>query len=594
MNQNIQSGSIVAYILIISMASLFIILGLLNQVSIAFTDSRERYHQKIADEAAESGIAYAQSCLEQNNRTKTWTTLEANERCDGATSAGTSRYIISVPGSVRTRFTVSNISLQPSGVTIPAQGIVEVLDASNNVVKTYTSTQIKTVVWDATALAQSSSSGTTRTCGILSGNAWCWGTNAYGQLGDNTQTDSGTPVRIVREPSPTGVGAQTFVQIASGHYSNCAVLASDEIWCWGNGLRGQMGNNQNIVNNTKPVQVSLPSGFVPKQIAAGRNTFCVLGNRPSLSYVGQVWCWGDDRVGQLGNGPANDGSYRSTPVQVAGPGLSPVPTGNDIGTNSVTSLNYGGAFSENFCAIVSGQLYCWGDNEVGQLGINNLIDQNVPKRVIQAAGMLQGKTVMKVAIEGHSVQPTPDEIETHTCALAYPTASGPTSARVYCWGDNQDNQLGNVATGVTDSRVPVLSAMDSGSALAALTTSPVITDLAVTGAGACVLAYPSSGTVDDTRTYCWGHRRARGDNDATFRTPLAKAVTDNSTNTYTAGRTTALTGGAYRACGIVNYRIYCWGANDQGQVGNPTVTDTNVYYAVEATFLRTPESKILY
>ena len=196
--------------------------------------------------------------------------------------------------------------------------------------------------------------------------------------------------------------------------------------------------------------------------------------------------------------------------------------------------------------------------------------------------------------------------ETHTCALAYTTAT--TDARVYCWGSNDDTStagyveyyLGNGST-AGQSNVPVLSGMTASSDLInSMGSTPIITDIAATAAGACVLAYPSATNAASTRPYCWGHRQTRGDDDpgdssGIVSTPHARRVTDASTTGIVYNnQATGLVGGAYRACTIVNYRIYCWGANNSGQIGFGSTTPTNVYSPREATDLRPSPARTLF
>jgi hypothetical protein len=173
MHRQRERGSIVAYILIIAMATMFILIGLLRQVSVSFTDSRERYYQKVADEAAEAGVVFTQACLEQNNRLKPWatgTTLTPDETCSGS-AGGTSVYVLNDGNRTRTTFSVTgdSVIVNASSAIIPVTGITQVVNASGTVVRTYSSVQKRTVTWDADLMAQASTSGVTRTCAILSG-----------------------------------------------------------------------------------------------------------------------------------------------------------------------------------------------------------------------------------------------------------------------------------------------------------------------------------------------------------------------------------------------------------------------------------------
>ncbi len=593
MNQYRQNGSIVAYILIIALTSMVILLGLLQQVSTDYIDTKDRYYNKLAEAAAEAGTSYALACIEQNNRTVSWgaAILMPNSNCNGTINGSLSQYVYN-DTTLQTTFTVdpAQQNITPTNGTITATGTTSLL-RSGTVIRTYTVVQKRSLRWDTDNLAQATSSGTNRTCGILSASAWCWGQNNHGQLGDSTFDNSTLPVRVIRDPA--GIGTNRVRQIVSGNFSNCILLANNQVWCWGFGNVGQMGNGTFTTDNPAPIKVNLPSTFQPYQLAAGFNTFCALGNNGAN--LGQVWCWGADNTGQVGNGQGSPNPNVNTPVQIAGPGpATAYPAGNAIGTTSVTALSYGGAFSQNMCAIASNFAYCWGANDSGQIGNNSRVDQYVPVAVARQTGKLAGKIVVKIAIDGHSVinAPSQPDLETHTCALAYPSAGTINDAAVYCWGSNADEALGNVAAGV-DSLVPVLAGQDTGSALK---TTPVmrITDLAVSGSGACVLAYRSDRAVSTTRPYCWGHVFTRGEGASPVnKDPLANIATDGVSGPFDNNQTMALTGGAYRMCAIADYRIYCWGVNTIGQIGNGT-QGAPVYNPTEATFLRSPPLRTLY
>lgn len=89
---------------------------------------------------------------------------------------------------------------------------------------------------------------------------------------------------------------------------------------------------------------------------------------------------------------------------------------------------------QHVCANVSGKIYCWGNNENGQLGNNSESVSSTVPVAVDTSGVLAGKTVTAISAENY-----------HTCVIA--------SGSVYCWGDNQYGQLGNGTT--TNSRVPV-------------------------------------------------------------------------------------------------------------------------------------------
>jgi hypothetical protein len=143
--------------------------------------------------------------------------------------------------------------------------------------------------------------GRIHTCALTStGGVLCWGSNQYGEIGDNTITSRSTPTGV------SGLGSGV-VMIASGDYHNCALLSTGGVKCWGYNGYGQLGDNTTTDRHT-PVSVSgLTSGV--RAIAAGfYHTCAILTN-------GQAKCWGYNANGQLGDGTGTD---RHVPTGLVG------------------------------------------------------------------------------------------------------------------------------------------------------------------------------------------------------------------------------------------------------------------------------------
>ena len=143
------------------------------------------------------------------------------------------------------------------------------------------------------------------------GTVWCWGWNAYAQLGDGTTNDAWTPVQtgLLSVPPLTNV-----TKLGGRPYFTLAVKSDGTIWAWGMNQYGQMGNGTvNPLSGpqvTVPVQVSSssPGGAInnPLQVSCGYSVGAALATN------GTVWTWG---TGELGNGTTGS-SY--VPVQVTG------------------------------------------------------------------------------------------------------------------------------------------------------------------------------------------------------------------------------------------------------------------------------------
>jgi alpha-tubulin suppressor-like RCC1 family protein len=179
------------------------------------------------------------------------------------------------------------------------------------------------------------SAGETHTCAVTqTGIAYCWGSNAAGQLGNGQKIDSDIPVQVS--------GANTFIAIAAGGAHTCGVTTSGNMLCWGNNADGQVGKG--VANDTVLVPTTVSGGGGYSQVSAGQHHTCGLGG-------GVVRCWGNNESGQIGNGVFS-GSDVPAPVTVAGLQAVSISLGN-----------------RHSCAIgFDNRAWCWGSNRWGALG----------------------------------------------------------------------------------------------------------------------------------------------------------------------------------------------------------------------------------
>ena len=189
-------------------------------------------------------------------------------------------------------------------------------------------------------------SGPFHTCALTNtGGLKCWGWNFYGQIGSsaNNGTDNPNPTPVDVTGLTSGVAA-----MAMGDKHTCALTVAGGVKCWGDNSLGQLGVMTNLgqsVPNPTPVDVTgLTSGVTA--IAAGGFSTC------ALTIGGGVKCWGE-----LEN-------LSPTPVDVSGleSGVVAIAVG---GGRNVADDNVG----DHACAVTSaGGLKCWGSNSLGQLG----------------------------------------------------------------------------------------------------------------------------------------------------------------------------------------------------------------------------------
>jgi CSLREA domain-containing protein len=327
--------------------------------------------------------------------------------------------------------------------------------------------QPETVPLDGDAIAVSA--GANHTCALLvDSTVECWGDNNSGEIGDGTSGNVvSTPTKV---PGLSGV-----TQISSGDEFSCALLNNTQAWCWGNNAYGAMGNGTSGNNWLGPVPVcGSGTGFAcsggnvlvnVQKISAGGVHAC------ALMTIGTVRCWGSNYEGQLGIGsapadPLNttpdcdtqvSNTCRSLPVIVS---LGDTATDVSAGGAETCALLNGGALQcwgynaagqigngttdtypwsepspqdvvgfnlntdqvsagDTSCAVVANDGFCWGANEWAQIGDGTTNDANTPQPISGLSG-----NVAKISSNG-----------IHTCAL---TIDG----NVWCWGRNSYRELG--------------------------------------------------------------------------------------------------------------------------------------------------------
>jgi alpha-tubulin suppressor-like RCC1 family protein len=351
-------------------------------------------------------------------------------------------------------------------------------------------------------------------CGVTTtGAAYCWGLNAYGQLGIGTasgpqQCDYGNGC----SPTPVAVsGGFTWAAVSAGSGSTCGVTTGGVAYCWGYNPSGELGNGT-TTNSATPVAVS--GGHTWAAVSAtGPYTTC------GVTTAGAAYCWGHSTGGQLGNGMATGpencpqvGDCSTTPVAVSG-GL----------TWSAVTVGGGGA-----CGLTTaGAAYCWGYNTEGELGNGTTTNSTTPTPV---SG---GHTF--AALSGGSQ---------YVCGVT-------TAGAAYCWGFGDYGQLGNGTT--TTSTTPV--AVSGGHTFAAVSAG-VFSVCGVTTAGAA---------------YFWG-LDAYGEigNGASAVGPYnglyyASPVPVSGGLSFVA----VSAGNSYNTCGVTTAgAAYCWGWAAYGGLGN--------------------------
>jgi len=253
--------------------------------------------------------------------------------------------------------------------------------------------------------------GGDHTCGLTSaGLAYCWGQNAYGQLGDGTTTGRTAPTAVT---GPGGGAALTFTRLVAGLFHTCGLITGGTAYCWGRNEFGSLGDGT-TTNQTSPVAVT--GGLSFTSLTGGGNE---TGDHTcGVTTAGAAYCWGFNDEGQIGDGSITN---QTVPAAVAG-GLT------------FASLAAG---SRQSCGrMSSGAAYYWGLNFGGDgtFGGNKLS----PAAVAPPTGSSSPLSFTSLTTGGGG----------HTCGL---TSDG----AAYCWGSNDVGQVGDGTTSTTNQLVPI-------------------------------------------------------------------------------------------------------------------------------------------
>lgn len=327
--------------------------------------------------------------------------------------------------------------------------------------------------------------------------------------------------------------------ISAQSSTNCAVV-DGAAWCWGSsGLFGLLGNGVENTISARPIKV--------KGLEKGVSAISVGGHVCAIASEA-VWCWGDNRWGELGIGTKKTAL---SPTVVRG-----LPT-------PVTAISAG---QFHTCAIAAGDAWCWGHGIYGQLGNGHRRDITRPVKVNDLGG-----AVTAIATSSQA-----------SCAIV--------GGLVKCWGLNSQSVLGTFKK--ADSAVPVeipgvkdATAISCGYAKCCVITAgavrcwgdmasvadpkapPASVPTTVDGiSGAVALAVDThTCAIADQRLLCWGDNW-HGEAGSSNRGAHAELLRHPTRVKGLAGVSHVATG-AQHTCAIADGRAYCWGNSSDGELG---------------------------
>ena len=366
--------------------------------------------------------------------------------------------------------------------------------------------------------------------------------------------------------SPTGpedVGAEpvgalmlTFAMVSLGEWHTCGLTTSGEAYCWGRNIFGQLGTGD---TDDRAIPAAVSNGISFAQVTTRLWHTC------GLTASGDAYCWGFNRDGQLGNGSTTGDDPNPTPFAVSG-------------SFTFVSLSAGG---HHVCSLTpSGEAYCWGENQYGQLGIGSGRPSATPVAVSggltftsisaggrHTCGLTPGGEAYcwgrndygQLGIGSGAPSATPVAVSggltfvsviagfRHTCGLT-------TSGEAYCWGSNNRGALGNGTT--VNSATPV--AVRPGRSPQGL----LITFASLSASG------HTCGLTPSGEAYCWGDNWAGqlGNGSTTGQDPNPTPIAVSGGLTFA-----SLSVGVSHTCGLTTSNdAYCWGSNNYGRLGAGT------------------------
>jgi alpha-tubulin suppressor-like RCC1 family protein len=363
------------------------------------------------------------------------------------------------------------------------------------------------------------------------GRVFAWGNKIYGQLGDGTTTTQLSPVPVTTSGVLAG---QSISSVAAGSNHSVALSSTGEIYTWGRNNRGQLGDGT-TTNRSVPVQLTRSeaiAGVSFSAISAGE------AHTLALSDDGRVFGWGRNDDGRLGDGTTT--TPRKTAVAVitssvlAGVSISAIATGN----------------AHSLALSSDGRVFSWGSNSHGQLGDGTTTQRTTPVAVITFS-VPAGVTVVAIAANGHS---------------SYALGS---NGRVYSWGFNGNLELGD---GTRVSRLEPV----------AVTTSGVLNGVSISAISAG--SYGGFALDTEGRAYSWGSIYTSygylGDGGVADGT-MPVAVT--TSGVLASISISALATGVYNAHQLAigsDNKLYSWGRGINGQLGDGSSVNRNEPVAV--------------
>jgi alpha-tubulin suppressor-like RCC1 family protein len=339
---------------------------------------------------------------------------------------------------------------------------------------------------------------------LITPELWVWGAGSSGALGDNTIILKSTPVT-------SSAGGANWKQVSAGANYTSAIKTDGTLWVWGAGANGRLGNNS-IVNISTPV-TTFAGGTNWKQVSCG------YFHTAAIKTDGTLWIWGSGSGGKLG---INNIIDVSTPVTTF------------AGGNNWKQVSTG---RQHIAAIkTDGTLWVWGTNNFGALGIGNV----TTPRCTPVTTFAGGTNWKQVSVGGDAPNTG------HTAAIK-------TDGTLWIWGGGGNGQLG---TNNASSRCTPVTTFAGGTNWKQV----------------CIGESFTTATKRDGTLWTWGYNfnGQLGNNSAVDRsTPVTTFAGGNNWNQVNCGY-------YFTAAIKTDGTLWTWGSASSGRLGNNVGGSSNV------------------
>ena len=363
------------------------------------------------------------------------------------------------------------------------------------------------------------------------GKVYTWGNNEVGQLGDGTTTNSVLPICISDKENE--LKGKRIVDISAGYGHTVAIDEEGKAYAWGYNEFGQLGDGT-TTNSVLPICISnkeneLKGKKIISISAGGVHTV-------AIDEEGKVYTWGNNEVGQLGDGTTTNSVL---PICIS-------DKENELKGKRIVDISAG--YGHTVAIDEEGKVCTWGYNKDGQLGDGTTTNSVLPICISDKDNELKGKKIINISAG-----------VVHTVALDE-------EGKVYTWGDNEVGQLGDGKANDIVAPIHIHSAepiclTDKQNELKRMKTVKVVTEK--TEVITEVISLAESGKI-----YIW----EVGEGTAIYALPIC--ISDEDTELKGKRIVDISAGKNYTVALDEEGKVYACGNNEDGQLGDGTTTNS--------------------